>query len=298
MADVSLPALLSPSEVSRWTWLSPDWHLDAAFSMLDSPPTSRFVAAALTRSESQGPEPPAVPTPCGAYALRTRFRPEPLSAAAPSPNVPDSALAVLGDRRPTSARRVVPVRFHGVLLRRAVALGDRRGDRLVLLDRRRQLVEQHVDVEPRIALALRLDRAVQRDDARTGDALDVRRVELQVEIEQPRRRRLGLATRRRAPCSRRAGALTSCCAGSAGSDAASLAANPSRWPTMRNTSRPSPRVSGRDDQPLVAARARPTPRSLPAEAGAARCEPASGSSPFAPRPRARRPARRAAVVRK
>ena len=147
----------------------------------------------------------------------------------------------------TSARRSAAFcQFVSTACLRAapISLGDGGGDRLVLLDRRRELVEQHVHVQTRVPLALRFDRAMQRDDARAGDALDVRGVELQVEVEQPRRRRFPFRGERRARDSPRAAGCTSWRRWSVGSEAASLAASPSRWPTTRKTSRPSPRVSG------------------------------------------------------
>ena len=101
------------------------------------------------------------------------------------PPVPDAALTVLGDDARESLGRVVPVRLDGALRRDAVASGDRANDELVLLHRRRKLVEQRRDVEADVALRLRLDRAVQGDDARARDVLHVRPVELHVQIEDP-----------------------------------------------------------------------------------------------------------------
>src|SRR6185369_2434720 len=107
------------------------------------------------------------------------------------PDVPNPALADLLDRVGQSVRGVVPVRLDGALRGARIALGDRRRDRVVFAHRRRQLIEQDVDVETRVALALRLDRAVQGDDARAGGILDIRLMKRDVEIEQPSGRRLG-----------------------------------------------------------------------------------------------------------
>ena len=123
-----------------------------------------------------------------------------------------------------------------------VSFLDRRRDRLVLFDRRRQLVQQHVDIEPRVSLTLRLDRAMEGDDARPATPSTY--VAWNSRSRSNRPRAGPCARRRRELAVHGAEALTISFRRSAGSDAASRAANPSRWPTMRNNSRPSPRVSG------------------------------------------------------
>jgi len=99
-----------------------------------------------------------------------------------------SALAMLGDHFGEPLRGIVPVRLDRVLRRACVALRDRRGNRVVLTNRGGKFGEKDVDVEPSVSLALRLDRAVEGDDAWTRDALDVGLVELHVEVEQNGRR--------------------------------------------------------------------------------------------------------------
>ena len=99
-----------------------------------------------------------------------------------------SALAMLSDHLGKPRRGIVPVRLDSVLCRAWIALRDRRRDRVVFTNRGRELGEEDVDVEPSVSFALRLDRAVQGDDAWTRDALDVGLVELDVEVEQNGRR--------------------------------------------------------------------------------------------------------------
>ena len=82
------------------------------------------------------------------------------------PPVPDAALAVLGDDARQALRGVVPIRLDRALRRGSVALRDGANDDVVLLHRRRQLVEQRAHVEPDVTLRLRLDGAVQGDDPR------------------------------------------------------------------------------------------------------------------------------------
>ena len=54
----------------------------------------------------------------------------------------------------------------------------------MFLDRRRELIEQHVDVQPCIPFGLWLDRAVQGNQARTGSVLDVGLMELVIQIKE------------------------------------------------------------------------------------------------------------------
>ena len=56
-------------------------------------------------------------------------------------------------------------------------------DSLVLAYGRGELVEQDRDVESRVALALRLDRTMEREQARTSDLLDEAAVEFEIELE-------------------------------------------------------------------------------------------------------------------
>src|SRR4051812_38900590 len=80
---------------------------------------------------------------------------------------PMSALPMLGDHLGEPFRGIVPVRLDRVLRRARIALRNRRRDRVVLTNRSGKLGEEDVDVEPSVSLALRLDRAVEGDDAWT-----------------------------------------------------------------------------------------------------------------------------------
>src|SRR5689334_5179510 len=90
-----------------------------------------------------------------------------------SAQVPEATLAQLRDHRREPRGGVAPIRLGRDLSRARIARRDAADDRVVLLHRRRQLVEEHADVEPRISLALRLDHPVEREEPRAHDPLDV-----------------------------------------------------------------------------------------------------------------------------
>src|SRR5256885_8004942 len=102
------------------------------------------------------------------------------------PKMPEPAFAVFRDDVLQTLRGVAPVRLYCPLRAIWITSRDRSHDDIVLLDRRRQLFQQHVDIQPSVALALRLDGAMKRQQPRSNDVLDVRAVKLEVELERTR----------------------------------------------------------------------------------------------------------------
>src|SRR5690242_8134896 len=127
------------------------------------------------------------PGGAGEYAgIPTRPQWRGVTPNACSAQVPEASFAELRDHRREARGRIAPVRLDGDLGRARIARRDAANDRVVLLHGRRQLVEKHADVEARVALDLRLDHTVEREEPRSDHPLDVRAVELEVELEDAR----------------------------------------------------------------------------------------------------------------
>ena len=101
--------------------------------------------------------------------------------------MPASPLPMQGDDPREARGGVVPVRLGSPLRAIRLSGGDGGGNLLVFLHRRRKLVHQDADVDPCVALALRLDGFVKAEQPWPDDSIDVCTVNFEIEREDARR---------------------------------------------------------------------------------------------------------------